>query len=153
MNRRDFLKVSALAGAMPLFNIGCANFGLSRARQIARGDRIRVALIGCGLQTRCMCHLEERNKLLKTFRNPFRDPKKPFWRMDRSKPYEIAPDIYEYYKNGAGLEPHRAMTEYNAKENYGSAAAAGVSAVPPEEPKKDAPKTNAAGLNYNPMID
>ena len=54
MNRRDFLKVSALAGAMPLFNIGCANFGLSRARQIARGDRIRVALIGCGLQTRCM---------------------------------------------------------------------------------------------------
>ena len=54
MNRRDFLKASAIAGAMPLFHIGCANFGLSRNRQIARGDKIRVALIGCGLQTRCM---------------------------------------------------------------------------------------------------
>ena len=51
MNRRDFLKASALAGAMPLFNIGCAGFGLSRTRQVAQGAKIRVALIGCGLQT------------------------------------------------------------------------------------------------------
>ena len=54
MNRRDFLKMSAFAGALPLFNIGCAGFGLSRARQIAGGRKIRVALIGCGLQTHAM---------------------------------------------------------------------------------------------------
>jgi hypothetical protein len=100
-----------------------------------------------------MSHLEERNKLTKTFRNKFRDPKKPFWTIDRSKPYEISQEIYDYYVNGPGLEEHRAMTEYNATQNYGSAAAAGVSSVPDSEPEKDAPKTNAAGLNYNPMID
>ena len=55
MNRRDFLKASAFAGALPLFNIGCTTvFGLSRSRQIAKGAKIRVALIGCGLQTRMM---------------------------------------------------------------------------------------------------
>ena len=40
-----------MAGALPLFNIGCAGFGFSRQRQIADGAKIRVALIGCGLQT------------------------------------------------------------------------------------------------------
>ena len=40
--------------ALPVFNIGCTGFGLSRSRQIARGAKIRVALIGCGLQTRMM---------------------------------------------------------------------------------------------------
>ena len=54
MNRRDFLRMSAFAGTLPLFNIGCAGFGLSRARQIAEGRKIRVALIGCGLQTHAM---------------------------------------------------------------------------------------------------
>ena len=107
----------------------------------------------CGCTRACMSHLEERNKLTKTFRNKFRDPKKPFWTIDRSKPYEISQEIYDYYVNGPGLEEHRAMTEYNATQNYGSAAAAGVSSVPDSEPEKDAPKTNAAGLNYNPMID
>jgi hypothetical protein len=95
-----------------------------------------------------MTHLEERNKLTKTFRNKFRDPKKPFWKMDRSKPYEIDPEVYEYYKNGAGIESHSAMTEYNAKENYGSAAAYGIS-----EPEEGGDKVNAAGLKYNPMMD
>ena len=50
-SRRRFLAGIGAAGALPLFHVGCANFGLSRARQIAKGDRIRVALIGCGLQT------------------------------------------------------------------------------------------------------
>ena len=54
MNRRDFIKATAFAGTLPFFHIGCANFGLSRNRQIAKGDKIRVALIGCGIQTRCM---------------------------------------------------------------------------------------------------
>ncbi len=52
--RRTFFKGLAVAGALPLFNIGCANFGMSRARQIAKGAKIRVALIGCGLQTKAM---------------------------------------------------------------------------------------------------
>lgn len=55
MNRRDFLKTAGVlpvvAGTLPLFNIGCAGFGFSRQRQIADGAKIRVALIGCGLQT------------------------------------------------------------------------------------------------------
>jgi hypothetical protein len=68
--------------------------------------------------------------------------------MDRSKPYEISQEIYDYYANGAGIEDHNAMTEYNAKENYGSAAAAGISEVP-----SDGKKVNAAGLTYNPMLD
>ena len=37
-----------LAGAFPLFNIGCAGFGRERARQIAEGAKIRLGLIGCG---------------------------------------------------------------------------------------------------------
>ena len=51
MTRRTALKGLAVASSLSLFNIGCANFGMSRARQIAKGSKIRVALIGCGLQT------------------------------------------------------------------------------------------------------
>ena len=52
--RRTVFKGLAATLVLPLFNIGCANFGMSRARQIAKGRKIRVALIGCGLQTRMM---------------------------------------------------------------------------------------------------
>ena len=48
MKRKEFLSLGLMAGTLPLFNIGCAGFGQSRARRIAAGDRIRVALIGCG---------------------------------------------------------------------------------------------------------
>ena len=48
MNRRNFIGIGLAAGAMPLFNIGCAGFGTSRARQIASGAKIRLGLIGCG---------------------------------------------------------------------------------------------------------
>ena len=54
MDRREFLKIAGAAGALPLFNIGCAGFGLSRARRLAQGAKVRVALIGCGMQTKCM---------------------------------------------------------------------------------------------------
>ena len=50
ITRRTAFKGLAALGALPLFNIGCANFGMSRSRQIAKGAKIRVALIGCGLQ-------------------------------------------------------------------------------------------------------
>ena len=52
--RRSFLAGVGAVGTLPLFNIGCAHFGESRARQIAKGAKIRVALIGCGLQTKSM---------------------------------------------------------------------------------------------------
>ena len=52
MERRDFLKLTAAAGVLPLFNIGCVGFGEGRARQIAKGAKLRVALIGCGAQAR-----------------------------------------------------------------------------------------------------
>ena len=48
MKRREFVKLAAGTSVLPLFNIGCANFGLSRPRQIAKGAKIRVALVGCG---------------------------------------------------------------------------------------------------------
>ena len=49
MNRRSFLKnATSLAAGMSFFNIGGFAFGESRARQIAKGAKIRVALIGCG---------------------------------------------------------------------------------------------------------
>ena len=52
MRRRDFVKMAALG--LPFFNIGCAGFGQARARQIAKGAKIRVALIGCGFRMREM---------------------------------------------------------------------------------------------------
>ena len=54
ITRKTAFKGLVAASSLPLFNIGCANFGMSRARQIAKGSKIRVALIGCGLQTRAM---------------------------------------------------------------------------------------------------
>ncbi len=48
MRRREFVWTGLLAGSMPLFNIGCAGFGTSRARRIAAGEKIRLGLIGCG---------------------------------------------------------------------------------------------------------
>ncbi len=52
MKRRDFIKAGL--AAMPLFNVGCAGFGQGRRRQVARGAKIRVALIGCGHRMREM---------------------------------------------------------------------------------------------------
>ncbi|MBO7721459.1 MAG: Gfo/Idh/MocA family oxidoreductase [Kiritimatiellae bacterium] len=57
MNRRSFIRSGlalGAAGALPIFNIGCAGFGCSRGRQIAKGAKIRVALLGCGWQTHAM---------------------------------------------------------------------------------------------------
>lgn len=57
MKRRHFLGLAAGAAA---FGIGGPAFGQSRARQIAAGRKIRVALIGCGgrlrsvLVTKCL---------------------------------------------------------------------------------------------------
>jgi len=48
MNRKDFVTGLMAAGAMPLFNIGCAGFGRSRAARLADGAPIRIAIIGCG---------------------------------------------------------------------------------------------------------
>ena len=48
MTRRTAIRGMAAAGALPLFNIGCAGFGRGRARQLAGGAKIRIAIIGCG---------------------------------------------------------------------------------------------------------
>lgn len=57
VSRRSFLAGAAASGALPLFNIGCAGFGQGRARQIAQGAKIRVALIGCGARMRTLVEL------------------------------------------------------------------------------------------------
>ena len=48
MNRRNFVKSALVAGTLPLFNIGCAGFGQDRTRQIAKGAKVRMAIVGCG---------------------------------------------------------------------------------------------------------
>lgn len=52
VSRRSLFKGMAAASALPLFNIGHAGFGEGRVRQVAKGAKLRVALIGCGLQAR-----------------------------------------------------------------------------------------------------
>ena len=47
-SRRSFLAGIGAASAFPMFNIGCAGFGQGRARQIAKGAKIRIAIVGCG---------------------------------------------------------------------------------------------------------
>ena len=56
LNRRTFINGLAAGGVSSFFNIGCAGFGQCRVRQIAKGAKIRVALIGCGAR---MCQLLE----------------------------------------------------------------------------------------------
>ena len=48
VNRRGFLKAAGAVGALPLFNVGCAGFGLGRTAQLAGGAKIRIAIVGCG---------------------------------------------------------------------------------------------------------
>ncbi len=51
-SRRDFLRMLAASGTLPLFNIGCVGFGRDRAAQLRDGAPIRLACIGCSLFTR-----------------------------------------------------------------------------------------------------
>ena len=46
MNRREFLKVAGAAGALSLFNIGCAGFG--RTAGLRGGEKARIAIVGGG---------------------------------------------------------------------------------------------------------
>ena len=46
--RRTIVKGLFAAGALPLFNIGCAGFGQGRAKQVAKGAKVRISIIGCG---------------------------------------------------------------------------------------------------------
>ncbi len=64
-------------------------------RQYGYGRAVEGA---CGCIRACMVHLEQRKRLTKTFRNPFRKPGWKQWEVDHSKPYEIPPDIAEEYK-------------------------------------------------------
>ena len=48
MTRRAAFKSLVAAGTLPLFNVGCAGFGESRARKLAKGAKTRIAIIGCG---------------------------------------------------------------------------------------------------------
>ncbi len=63
-------------------------------RQYGYGRAVEGA---CGCIRACMVHLEQRNKLTKTFRNPFRKPGWKQWKIDHTKPYEIPADIAKEY--------------------------------------------------------
>ena len=48
LSRKAFLHGIGASGALSLFNIGCAGFGDSRRAQLAKGGKIRIAIVGCG---------------------------------------------------------------------------------------------------------
>ena len=48
VKRRTIVKGLLAAGTLPLFNVGCAGFGQERAQQIAKGAKVRIAIVGCG---------------------------------------------------------------------------------------------------------
>lgn len=64
-------------------------------RQYGYGRAVEGA---CGCMRACMVHLEQRKKLLCTFRNPFRQPGHQQWEVDHSKPYEIDPETATKYE-------------------------------------------------------
>ena len=64
-------------------------------RQYGYGRAVEGA---CGCMRACMVHLEQRKKLLCTFRNPFRQPGHQQWEVDHSKPYEIDPETAAKYE-------------------------------------------------------
>ena len=73
----------------------------------------------CGCIRACMIHLEERKKIKNLFKNEFRTGKQ--WEMDRSKPYELTPDVVEYYEKTGMIEDYDEYIKYNERDNYGTA--------------------------------
>jgi hypothetical protein len=71
-----------------------------------------------------MVHLEERRKLTREFRAPFRKPGWKQWEIDHSKPYELPEEVVREY--AGNIESHDAYTNYNINSNYGTKAAAGL---------------------------
>ncbi len=77
-------------------------------RQYGYGRAVEGA---CGCIRSCMVHLEQSNKLTKTFRNPFRKPGWKQWKVDHAKPYEIPPEVVAEY----GLDKPQAQEESDAE--------------------------------------
>ena len=64
ITKRSILKGLAAAGALPVFHIGNVGFGQTRIRQIEQGAKLRVALIGCGIQARTIINAVLLEKLV-----------------------------------------------------------------------------------------
>lgn len=78
---------------------------------------------GCGCIRACMIHLEERRKIKNIFRNKFRT--RPQWEnIDRSRPHELTPEIYEHYVKTGMIEAYDEYIKYNERDNYGTRAKA-----------------------------
>lgn len=74
---------------------------------------------GCGCIRACMIHLEERKKIKNLFKNKFTDKKQ--WKIDRSKPYELTPEVIKYYEKNGMIEDYKEYIRYNEVDNYGTA--------------------------------
>ncbi len=72
----------------------------------------------CGCIRACMIHLEERRKIQNIFHRPFRSNKP--WSVDRSKPYELPPEIEREYGADGRIEDAGAYVSYNKRDNYGT---------------------------------
>ena len=72
----------------------------------------------CGCMRVCMNHLEERRKIKSRFQNAFSNGKQ--WEIDRSKPYELTPEVIEYYGKRGMIENFDDYITYNKRDNYGT---------------------------------
>lgn len=88
----------------------------------------RALEAACGCMRACMIHLEERKKIKNLFKNKFRSQEQ--WEIDRSKPYELTPEVVEYYINNGMVEDYEDYITYNKKDNYGIAGKQGASGAP-----------------------
>lgn len=84
-------------------------------RQYGYGRAVEGA---CGCIRACMVHLEERKKIKNLFKNKFRNGKQ--WEVDRSKPYELTPEVIEYYGKNGMIEDFDEYIKYNERDNYGT---------------------------------
>jgi epoxyqueuosine reductase QueG len=73
---------------------------------------------GCGCIRACMIHLEERCKIKNLFKNKFRTEKQ--WKIDRSKRYELTPEVIEFYEKNGMIEDYDVYIKYNETDNYGT---------------------------------
>ena len=73
----------------------------------------------CGCIRACMIHLEERRKIKNLFRNKFRT--RPVWdKIDHNGPYELTPEVIEYYEKNGKIEDYDAYESYRKTDNYGT---------------------------------
>jgi len=66
-----------------------------------------------------MIHLEERKKIKNLFKNKFRSGK-AWEKINRSKPFELTPEVVACYEKNGRVENHDEYIKYSKRDNYGT---------------------------------